>query len=1365
MSFDESPIKNASALTRWEQTTEQDFNNGTLTNVTVTPDGNVTLALQMNYVEDDYIDELKIDSRENVIIDTIADEVKLEKFSKTFGGGSTDRGLSVQQTSDDGYIIAGYTNSYGAGLADAWLIKTDETGAKQWDKTFGGTEDDKCYSVQQTIDGGYILTGSTVSYGAGPVAAWLIKVDSSGNEQWNKTYGGVFDDWGKEVQQTTDNGYIIVGYTYSFGAGSYDVWLIKTDSFGNEQWNKTFGGVSPDHGKSIQQTSDNGYIIAGYTSSFGAGDADVWLIKTDSSGTEQWSKTFGGSTLDYSDSVQQTNDGGYIIVGGTDSFSISVSPDIWLIKTDSSGSEQWNKTYGGSDWDDGFSVNQTSDSGYIITGLTYSYGAGDKDVWLIMTDSFGNEKWNKTYGSQMWDEGDSIHQTSDGGIVITGYTEGSGGEDVWLIKTNKTGFIPNHYGELTSTNLLAGQEVHSIESFNCTTSLPVGTSIKTQFSQNSIEWYNSGGLLNGWDNLSDGFNSIDLSTLGWFEPDFYYRMNFSSEGIDAPSVQNINLSFEQYHNNGSLESQPFDAGEDITWISIYGSYLFSLIDDVQLQIRTALTQFDLTGKDFVGPDGTTSTYYTPFMDEINATHNGDPWIQYMVYLSTTDLSFTPILRYVRINYNHIPDAPNLNSPGDGIKINNVTPSFTWTFNDVDGTQDSYQVLIDDDNGFGSVDYDSGIVNSGTSMYTPVSPIADGIWYWKVRTKDNDGDWGLYSSAWNITIDVTPPNTFNPSADPGDWTINTQPVITFSTTDATTDINYYEVKVDSGSFTTETSPYTLPSQTDGTHTVTVRAYDLAGNYRDGTIDVYFDTTPPNEFTPTVDPSSWNVETQPELMFSTTDATSNIDHYEVKVESGSFTTQSSPYTLPSLADGVHTIYVRAYDLAGNYREEIVNAYVDTFSPNPFIPTAEPSGWTNNIQPIISFVATDAISDIDHYDVKVDSGSFTTQTSPYTLTSQVDGIHNISVRAYDMAGNYIDGYVNVYIDTAIPSITHTDVSSGIAGEPINITAVVTDSGSGVGNVILYYKKPTETTYAELQMIGDGSSYSAEIFGTVATSEGLEYYIMIEDNAEPTNVIYFGGGGQTQTVPDSTNDIDIDIIEEDTFYPSIIHNSPDGSNVPVNTKIKIGFSEAMDETSVENAFSISPNVNGVFTWEGATVTFTPTTLLTDETQYNVSISTQAKNLDGIGLKDIETWSFFTGTEEVDKEERSFWDQWEPIITGLTIMASLIAFLIGFIAIRRKRGKLRQYMERIDDTFNEYKKEYQTCEQELIALREDIKKDVKKGKIEENHFLILDKKIDDYLLEMKVQKEGGVGSESIDDISGTEQTENIVSNELEEEA
>ena len=378
--------------------------------------------------------------------------VPKEEWNKTFGGLDIEWAWSVQQASDGGYIIAGHTESYGAGGSDFWLIKTDSIGNKEWDKTFGGLSGDFAYSVQQASDGGYIIAGHTESYGAGESDFWLIKTDSIGNKEWDKTFGGSYDDLAYSIQQTSDGGYIIAGKTESYGAGKSDVWLIKTNSRGNKEWDKIFGGSYDDLAHSVQQTSDEGYIIAGKTVS-AKWSADVWIIKTDSRGNREWDTTIGGSNSEWAWSVQETSDRGYIVAGFTAS-SGEGHIDVLLIKTDSRGNMEWSKTFGGLYEDWAGSVQQTSDGGYIITGYTSHslYGVESdihvSDVWIIKTDSKGNKEWDKTFGGSYGDKALSVQQTSDGGYIIAGHTVSGIARncDIWLIKLG-----PGETPEITPT--------------------------------------------------------------------------------------------------------------------------------------------------------------------------------------------------------------------------------------------------------------------------------------------------------------------------------------------------------------------------------------------------------------------------------------------------------------------------------------------------------------------------------------------------------------------------------------------------------------------------------------------------------------------------------------------------------------------------------------------------------------------------------------------------------------------------------------------------------------------------------------------------------------------------------------------------
>jgi hypothetical protein len=359
----------------------------------------------------------------------------MQGWDKTYGGTGEDWANALVHTADGGYALAG------GGFAN--LIKTDAHGNAQWNKTYGRTGYDWANALVQTTDGGYALAGYTYSFGAGGYDFWLVKTDAAGNIQWNKTYGGTDDEFAESLVQTADGGYALAGYTGSLGTqgGDADFWLVKTDASGNMQWNKTYGGTYDDAAYALVQTSDGGYALAGSTLSSGAGGNDFWLVKTDASGNKQWNKTYGGPSGDVAYALVQTADVGYALAGITLSYGAG-SADSWLVKTDASGNKQWDKTYGGTDWDEAYALVQTTDGGYALAGST-GYIAGSADSWLVKTDASGNKQWDKTYGGTSYDQAYALVQTTDGGYALAGSTEsfGAGNRDFWLVKTDAAGNI------------------------------------------------------------------------------------------------------------------------------------------------------------------------------------------------------------------------------------------------------------------------------------------------------------------------------------------------------------------------------------------------------------------------------------------------------------------------------------------------------------------------------------------------------------------------------------------------------------------------------------------------------------------------------------------------------------------------------------------------------------------------------------------------------------------------------------------------------------------------------------------------------------------------------------------------------------
>jgi hypothetical protein len=325
-------------------------------------------------------------------------------------------------------------------LLGLFLVSTAiaDPGDTLWTRTYGGSIMELCFEVQQTSDGGYVAVGFTYSFGAGNGDVWLVKTDANGDTLWTRTYGTSGDESGNSVRQTTDGGYIVAGFTGGFV--DYDVYLVKTDANGDTLWTRTYGGSGGEDAESVQQTTDGGYIIAGSTDSFGAGRLDFYLVKTDANGDTLWTRAYGGDDWDIARSVQQTSDGGYVITGDTESFGGGDDRDVYLVKTDSSGDTLWTRVYGGVSRDVGESVQQTTDGGYMITGNTYTPET-DEDFWLLKTDANGDTLWTRTYGGIFGENGFCGQQTTDGGYIMTGYTQsfGAGGDDVYLVKTDANG--------------------------------------------------------------------------------------------------------------------------------------------------------------------------------------------------------------------------------------------------------------------------------------------------------------------------------------------------------------------------------------------------------------------------------------------------------------------------------------------------------------------------------------------------------------------------------------------------------------------------------------------------------------------------------------------------------------------------------------------------------------------------------------------------------------------------------------------------------------------------------------------------------------------------------------------------------------
>ena len=373
-------------------------------------------------------------------------------FSKVLGEFDAEMGYSIHGTLDGGFIISGATSSYWAtdslpkiimsqhGVTNAIVAKIDSIGEPEWIKTFGGELFESAFNAKETSDGGYFFAGYTNSFGNGLYDYWLVKLDENGQKIWEKTYGTVKANVGLYGDVTSDEGYVLTGYTIPDGKTDKDVWLLKTNSNGDSLWSVTFDDSMNQSANYLQETNDGGFVLVGETRGQNT-NIDILIIKTDANGNMVWTNTLIESNIDQAFSIKETGDG-YILIGTTTSLGKG-DKDIWLNKLDQFGNVVWQKTYGGEALEYGFDVVPVSD-GYVFTGSTSSFGTRFYDLWVVKVDLYGEQVWDQIYGGTMIDIGRSLILNASGGFTILGQTSsyGAGEYDFWIIKTDKNGIIP-----------------------------------------------------------------------------------------------------------------------------------------------------------------------------------------------------------------------------------------------------------------------------------------------------------------------------------------------------------------------------------------------------------------------------------------------------------------------------------------------------------------------------------------------------------------------------------------------------------------------------------------------------------------------------------------------------------------------------------------------------------------------------------------------------------------------------------------------------------------------------------------------------------------------------------------------------------
>tara|TARA_B100000686_G_C16722101_1_gene935570 strand:+ start:257 stop:1723 length:1467 start_codon:yes stop_codon:yes gene_type:complete len=363
-------------------------------------------------------------------------------FSTTYGEGETNEsGRSILQIADSSIIILGENGN------DILLLKSDRHGNVEWQQTFGGSQLDRADHIENTSDGGYIISATTESYGPGGKDIWLIKTDPSGLIEWNTYLGTPYDDNAGQVMETSDGGFILIGDQDRLGQGDSDIWLIKTNSQGDSLWTKLYGGSQPDHGSDVLPHEDGGFVLLGSTESQGNGGKDIWLIKVDDAGNEEWDHVYGNGSDDIGQSIIQTNDGGYMIRYIIESYGEG-NTSVGLLRLDPSRQEIWTKTIGGSKGIPGTSFQKVGNEEYIMSCSLFDNGNNAYNAYLIKINDSGDVLWDATFGDIENDQARSVVHTHDGGYAVAGSTNNFGNgdkftSDLWLIKTNSEGFSAN----------------------------------------------------------------------------------------------------------------------------------------------------------------------------------------------------------------------------------------------------------------------------------------------------------------------------------------------------------------------------------------------------------------------------------------------------------------------------------------------------------------------------------------------------------------------------------------------------------------------------------------------------------------------------------------------------------------------------------------------------------------------------------------------------------------------------------------------------------------------------------------------------------------------------------------------------------
>jgi hypothetical protein len=357
------------------------------------------------------------------------------RWARTFGGTAGDWSYAMTGTRDGGLAAAGRTESKGAGREDVWVVRIDGDGNRLWDRAFGGAAADRARAIVETGDGGFVVAGATESKGAGEFDVWVLKLDARGELLWDRHFGGPGADWASAVVETRDGGYAVAAYTQDTLATPFDAWILKLDGRGKLLWERRFGGAAEEWASAIDETAAGGLAVAGHTESKGAGSADAWVLELDADGRLVRERTFGGADRDYATAIAATGDGGLLVAGPTSSRGAGLV-DAWVARLAPDGGVAWERTFGGTSDDWPRAVLPLAGGGFAVSGYTMSRGAGEYDMWVFGLAADGTLAWEDSFGGPANEWARSLVAMPDGGLAMSGdtWSQGAGLSDVWVVR-------------------------------------------------------------------------------------------------------------------------------------------------------------------------------------------------------------------------------------------------------------------------------------------------------------------------------------------------------------------------------------------------------------------------------------------------------------------------------------------------------------------------------------------------------------------------------------------------------------------------------------------------------------------------------------------------------------------------------------------------------------------------------------------------------------------------------------------------------------------------------------------------------------------------------------------------------------------